>query len=135
MASSKARVRKAAGARRDEGTADAEAPELELSSGRFRRIGRGKHAGKHVTVALADARAAAGRTQLAVAEASAMQQADVSRLERLATFDDVFVGTLRRYVRALGGELELVAVVNGDRIVLRSEPPRSQVVRTRKPSA
>jgi hypothetical protein len=110
---------------------DSDAPELELSSGRFRRIGRGRHAGKRITVTLADARTAAGKTQVAVAEASGMQQADVSRLEHLASVDDVFVGTLRRYVLALGGELELVAIVNGDRIVLRSEAPRARALKKR----
>ena len=107
-----------------------EVPELELASGRFRRLGPGKHAGKRVSVPLADVRTAAGKTQVAVADASGMQQADVSRLEHRADFDEVLVGTLRRYARALGGELELVIVVNGDRIVFRGEP-RAKMVRGR----
>lgn len=113
-------------------TNEDEAPAIELTSGRFRRIGRGRHAGKGVSVPLADARAATGKTQNDVAGASGMQQADVSRLERRTDFDEVLVGTLRRYARALGGDLELSIVVDGDRIVLQGEKgPRAPARRAR----
>ncbi len=39
-------------------------------------------------------------------------QAHVSRLERRA---DLYLSTLRRYIRALGGELRIVATFNGGR--------------------
>jgi hypothetical protein len=107
-----------------------EVSELELQSGRFRRLGPGKHAGKRITVPLSDVRTASGKTQVAIAEASNMQQADVSRLERRTNYDDVLIGTLRRYARALGGELELAVIVNGDRIVVRTEE-RAKLVRSR----
>jgi hypothetical protein len=45
-----------------------------------------------------------------------MDQADVSRLESRADFDDCQVATLRRYVEALGGSLELVARFGDKRI-------------------
>ncbi len=63
-------------------------------------------------------REAAGKTQVAVAEASGMDQADVSRLEGRTDMSGCQVATLKRYVEALGGELELVARFGDSRIVL-----------------
>lgn len=45
-------------------------------------------------------------TQVEVARAMSVEQAAVSKLERR---DDMYVSTLREYVKALGGELKLVA--------------------------
>jgi predicted transcriptional regulator len=53
-------------------------------------------------------REAIGRTQEQIARAAAMDQGDVSRLEQR---EDAKLSTLRRYVRALGGKLELVVVL------------------------
>jgi hypothetical protein len=47
-----------------------------------------------------------GKTQVEVAEATGMDQADVSKTERR---EDHLLSTLRRYVEALGGELEVIA--------------------------
>ena len=47
-----------------------------------------------------------GKTQVEVAAATGMDQADVSKTERR---DDHLLSTLRRYVEALGGELEVIA--------------------------
>lgn len=58
-------------------------------------------------------------TQVQVSESSDLYQSDVSKLERRRTLDDVTVSTLRRYIEALGGELRLVAVVNGRTFELR----------------
>jgi transcriptional regulator with XRE-family HTH domain len=90
-------------------------PTVALASARFTR---GRHAGRTPHLSLAAARAAAAKTQVQVSEASGIAQGDVSKLERREDLDDVQVSTLRRYVEALGGELELVAVVGGRRIVL-----------------
>jgi hypothetical protein len=49
-----------------------------------------------------------GRTQAQIAKAATMDQGDVSRLEQR---EDAKLSTLRRYVRALGGQLELVVVL------------------------
>ena len=46
-----------------------------------------------------------GRTQEEIARTAQMDQGDVSRLEQR---DDVKLSTLRLYVQALGGELDLV---------------------------
>src|SRR5438105_2813017 len=49
----------------------------------------------------------AGKTQAEVAELTAMAQSELSRTERR---DDHLLSTLRRYIEALGGRLEVVAV-------------------------
>ncbi len=62
---------------------------------------------------LADLREMAGKTQVGGAAEAEMAQAEISRIERR---EDHLVSTLRRYVEALGGELEVVARI-GDRTV------------------
>jgi transcriptional regulator with XRE-family HTH domain len=63
-------------------------------------------------------REATGKTQVEVGRATGMDQADVSRLENRVDFSDCQVATLKRYVQALGGELELVARFGDKRIAL-----------------
>ena len=55
---------------------------------------------------LAELRKARALTQAAVAELLAMDQSEVSRLERRA---NMLLSTLRSFIRATGGELQLVA--------------------------
>ncbi len=55
---------------------------------------------------LRDVREALSKSQAQVAEALGVEQAAVSKMERRA---DVYVSTLRKHIRALGGELEIVA--------------------------
>lgn len=64
---------------------------------------------------LRELREAAGKTQADVAEVAEMTQAELSKVERR---EDHLVSTLRRYVEALGGELEVVAVIGNKRIAL-----------------
>lgn len=52
-------------------------------------------------------------TQVTVAERLGMKQPHVSRIENQ---DDLLISTLRRYVDALGGRLELVAAFDDVRI-------------------
>lgn len=67
---------------------------------------------------LRELRELAGKTtQAELAEASGFTQAEVSRIERR---DDHLLSTLRRYVEALGGELEVVAILGDHRVRLRS---------------
>ena len=61
-------------------------------------------------------RESAGKTQEELAEITEMSQSQLSRFERR---EDHLLSTLRRYVEALGGEIEVVAVVRGKRIRLR----------------
>jgi DNA-binding XRE family transcriptional regulator len=60
-------------------------------------------------------REAAGLTQEELAQRVAVTQSQLSKLERR---EDYRLSTLRRYVTALGGQLEIVAVVDGKRIRL-----------------
>lgn len=55
---------------------------------------------------LSEIRRARRMTQETLAEALGMSQSEVSKVERRT---DVCVSTLRRYIEAMGGELEIVA--------------------------
>jgi predicted XRE-type DNA-binding protein len=55
---------------------------------------------------LREVRESVSRSQAQVAEALGIEQAAVSRLERRA---DMYVSTLRKLIRAMGGELDVVA--------------------------
>ncbi len=74
----------------------------ELTRAKF--LGRGLR--KNARAGLKTLRNAMGVTQVAIAEASDIAQGEVSRLERR---EDMMLSTLRRYIEALGGELEVVA--------------------------
>lgn len=56
-----------------------------------------------------------GVTQVQMAAAAEMTQSEVSKLEKRS---DHLVSTLRRAVRALGGDLEVTAVVGNKRVKL-----------------
>ncbi len=58
-----------------------------------------------------------GATQVSLAKRAKMAQGDVSRVERGR---DHLVSTLRRYVEALGGELEITARLGDRRVRLRA---------------
>ena len=57
-----------------------------------------------------------GKTQVEVADAMGSTQSEISRSERR---EDHLVSTLRQYVRALGGELELTARFGDKSVRLR----------------
>jgi len=65
---------------------------------------------------LRELRLEAGKTQAEVAEIAEMTQAELSKFERR---DDHLLSTLRRYVTALGGQLEVVAVFDNKRIAIK----------------
>lgn len=69
-----------------------------------------------LTMELRELREEAGKTQTEVAEIAEMTQAELSKFERR---DDHLLSTLRRYVAALGGELEVVAVFDNKRIAIK----------------
>jgi transcriptional regulator with XRE-family HTH domain len=60
-------------------------------------------------------REAMGLTQGELAQRIEITQSQLSKMERR---DDHRISTLRRYVTALGGSLEICAVVNGKRVKL-----------------
>ena len=83
-----------------------------------RVLGRGLRTQRGVHLTLRGIREAAGKTQVDVREASHIDQADISRLEARSNFEDCQVATLQRYISALGGRLDLVAVFGDKKIVL-----------------
>jgi hypothetical protein len=83
-----------------------------------RVLGRGLGAHRGVRLTLRGLREAAGKTQVDVRESSHIDQADISRLEGRSNFDDCQVSTLHRYLAALGGRLELVAVFGDKKIIV-----------------
>lgn len=62
--------------------------------------------GMLVEMELQALRKAKNMTQISVAQAIGVEQAAVSKMERR---EDMHISTLREYVKALGGELKLVA--------------------------
>jgi transcriptional regulator with XRE-family HTH domain len=71
-------------------------------------------------LALNELRESVGATQVELAGRMGVNQGNVSRLERR---DDLYLSTLREYVRALGGDLKLVAEFpDGSEVLL--EPKR-----------
>ena len=97
--------------------------ESEVES--VRVLGRGLRAQRGVHLTMRTLREAVGKTQIDVAAASRINQADVSRLESREEFDDYQVSTLRRYLAALGGQLEIVGAFGNKKIVIsgvRAEP-------------
>jgi Helix-turn-helix domain len=83
-----------------------ESPEVDVTRAKVVRRGPKNALGPRLD--LRSVREAIGKTQEELARAAEMDQGDVSKLEQR---DDVKVSTLRRYVRALGAELELVVVL------------------------
>lgn len=64
---------------------------------------------------LAELRQALALTQSTLAEALGVGQAEVSKIEQRT---DVFVSTLRRFVQAMGGELEITAVFPDHKVAI-----------------
>ena len=67
-------------------------------------------------MSLREVRELAGKNQVDVAAALEKAQSEISRIENR---EDWLLSTLRRYVEALGGELEVVAVLGDKRLRLR----------------
>ncbi len=74
-------------------------------------------------IALAELRDGRGLTQSAVAATLGVTQANISRIEHE---EDLYLSTLRGYVTALGGELEVNAVFPDGKITLIPERRRSE---------
>jgi hypothetical protein len=68
-----------------------------------------------VEMSLADLRRELGVTQVELAEAAEMTQGQISSLEHRT---DHLVSTLRRCVQALGGDIEIIAVIGDRRVKL-----------------
>ena len=81
---------------------------------RDRRLRREARA-ELVAMSLRQLREEAGHTQVEMAELTELTQATVSRMERK---QDNPIDTVRKYVEALGGEVEVVAVLGNKRVTL-----------------
>ncbi len=79
---------------------------VRASPERARRVAEHKRAILDA-LALAEARERRNITQKELAEILGVTQANISRIERE---DDVYLSTLRKYIEALGGHLEITAV-------------------------
>jgi DNA-binding XRE family transcriptional regulator len=66
-------------------------------------------------MSLRELREEASKTQMELAEAADMSQPQVSQLEKQ---ENPLLTTVRRYVRALGGEVVVVAVMGNKRITI-----------------
>lgn len=87
-----------------------------------RRVAAAKAAAhrKMEAMLLAEVRQQLGFTQTDVAKAMGVSQSALSQLE---SQDDLQLSTLRRLVRALGGELDIVARFGNRSIVLSQSAP------------
>jgi DNA-binding XRE family transcriptional regulator len=70
-------------------------------------------------LALAQLRQARHLTQVQLAETLGISQGNVSRLE---TRNDIYLSTLRSYIEALGGHLEIAAVFDDQRLPVNIGP-------------
>lgn len=76
-----------------------------LPEARRRRVEARAQALMSQVEGLGELRRAAGKAQVEIARALGIRQPTVSRMERQA---DMYLSTLRKYVEAMGGELEIV---------------------------
>jgi len=88
----------------------------DFSSERRERIETKKGALRE-DMELAELRQALSLTQSTLADALGVQQAEISKIENRT---DVFVSTLRRFIQAMGGELEIRAVFPDRSVTIRN---------------
>lgn len=86
----------------------------KMSPERMQRV-REEAAEELRALTLRQLREEAGKTQVEMADLVEVTQSALSRLERR---EDNPIDVLRRYVEALGGELEVVAVLGNKRVKL-----------------
>lgn len=92
----------------------AEIKSLKMDPARVERVRHEANAELH-ELTLRQLREEAGKTQIELADLAELTQSALSRIERR---EDNPLEAVRRYVEALGGELELVAVVGNKRVKL-----------------
>ena len=85
-----------------------------FTSGELRQIDQ-EVARELLEMDLRELREAVGLTQGELAQRVEITQSQLSKMERR---EDHRISTLRRYVEALGGSLEIWAIINGRRIKL-----------------
>jgi predicted XRE-type DNA-binding protein len=88
--------------------------QIEANPERRARLDRERHFVRMV-INLTAFREARGATQRQIAEAWDVSQPNVSQIERT---QDIYLSTLRKYVAALGGQVEIRAVFPNEVITL-----------------
>lgn len=111
-------MRKAAAETKGEKAFDGLRESIEADPVRRGRVDVYRQAMREV-MALTELRESRGVTQQQLAGALAVTQPNVSRIEHQ---DDLFLSTLRSYVEALGGRLELRAVFPDQTVVFGPDP-------------
>lgn len=86
----------------------------KMDPARIERVRHEANAELHA-LTLRQLREEAGKTQIELADLAEVTQSALSRIERR---EDNPLEAVRRYVEALGGELELVAVLGNKRVKL-----------------
>jgi hypothetical protein len=86
-------------------------------SARRASTAKGRPTNDAVPMTLRSLRESLGKTQGELARKASMSQPQLSRVEARA---DHLISTLRKYVQALGGEIEVIALVDGTRVALRN---------------
>jgi len=82
-----------------------------------------KKAALREEMSLAEIRQALSLTQSTLAETMDVGQAEISKIESRT---DVFISTLRRFINAMGGELEINAVFPDRTITIQNFSPLEQ---------
>jgi len=67
-------------------------------------------------MALNELREAVSLTQESLAETMGVKQASISKMERRS---DMYLSTLRKFIEAMGGKLEIVAIMPDGRVRIR----------------
>jgi predicted transcriptional regulator len=88
----------------------------KLSENQLARIDREAKEELQLEMSLRELRTMAGKNQVEVAATLEKAQSEISKLERR---EDWLLSTLKRYIEALGGELEVVAKFGDKSVRLR----------------
>lgn len=98
--------------------------EMEANSERRARLDRERHFVRTI-VGLTAIREARGATQQQIAEAWDVSQPNVSQIERT---QDIYLSTLRKYIAALGGHVEIRAVFPDEVLTLLGDGDKTEAV-------
>lgn len=91
-------------------------PVIDLTKG---KRGPSRYRGRRIELPLEGVRKFACATQIDLAKKSGIPQGEISKIENRKDLDVISLMTLRKYIEALGGELEVSAVIDGMRIVIK----------------
>lgn len=104
--------------------------EVEANPERRARLDRERQF-VHTIIGLTAIREARGATQQQIADAWEVSQANVSQIERTS---DIYLSTLRKYISALGGQIEIRAVFPDEVISVLSDAEPADSVQEIKPA-